>query len=109
MKPLLIEKFTATSCIGTGLAATLQSLIGEHSGLERCEFETVAIDTYPLLENVHESLADYDQVVKTYYDLRDPAKPVGTFTRQIETKPGGGRAEQAPVREVLDAQRLALY
>jgi nitroreductase len=70
---------------------------------------TVAIDTYPLLENVHESLADYDQVVTTYYDLRDPAKPVDTFTRQIETKPGGGRAEQAPVREVLDAQRLALY
>jgi len=70
---------------------------------------TVATDTYPLLENVHESLADYDQVVKTYYDLRDSSKPVDTFTRQIETKPGGGRAEKAPVREVLDVQRLALY
>lgn len=46
MKPLLIKKFTATSCIGTGLAATLQNLIGQHSGLERCEFETVAIDTH---------------------------------------------------------------
>ena len=46
MKPLLIEQFTATSCIGTGSAATLQSLIRQHSGLERCEFETVAIDTH---------------------------------------------------------------
>lgn len=70
---------------------------------------TVATDTYPLLENAHEALARYDEVVKTYYDLRDSTKPVDTFTRQIETKPGSGRAEKAPVREILNAQRLALY
>lgn len=46
MKPLLIEKFTATSCIGTGVAATLQNLIGQHSGLKPCEFETVDLDTH---------------------------------------------------------------
>ncbi len=46
MKPLLLKKFTATSCIGTGVAATLQSLVEQHSGLERCEFETVDIDTH---------------------------------------------------------------
>lgn len=46
MKPLLIKTFTATSCIGTGVAATLQSLIEQRSGLERCGFETVDIDTH---------------------------------------------------------------
>lgn len=68
-----------------------------------------AIDTYPALDDAHEALAGYDKVVTTYYDLRDSSNPVDTFTRQIETKPGGGRAEQAPVREVLTKQRLALY
>lgn len=68
-----------------------------------------AIDSYPQIEDMHGALAEYDKVVKTYYDLRDTSKPVDTFTRQIETKPGSGRAEQAPTREVLTAQRLALY
>ncbi|MEP6547057.1 MAG: beta-ketoacyl-[acyl-carrier-protein] synthase family protein [Gammaproteobacteria bacterium] len=46
MKPLLLKQFTASSCIGTGLAATLMSLSGQHSGLRRCAFETVDIDTH---------------------------------------------------------------
>jgi 3-oxoacyl-[acyl-carrier-protein] synthase-1 len=46
MKPLLIRTFTATSCIGTGVAAILQSLLEQRSGLASCEFETVDIDTH---------------------------------------------------------------
>jgi 3-oxoacyl-[acyl-carrier-protein] synthase-1 len=46
MKPLLLKKFTATSCIGRGVTATLQSLIEQRSGLKQCEFETVDIDTH---------------------------------------------------------------
>jgi 3-oxoacyl-[acyl-carrier-protein] synthase I len=46
MKPLLLETFTATSCIGTGVAAILQSLLEQRSGLAGCEFETVDIDTH---------------------------------------------------------------
>jgi 3-oxoacyl-[acyl-carrier-protein] synthase-1 len=45
MRPLLLKKFTATSCIGRGAAATLQSLIEQRSGLATCEFETVDVDT----------------------------------------------------------------
>jgi 3-oxoacyl-[acyl-carrier-protein] synthase-1 len=44
--PLLLAQFTATSCIGKGLAATLSSLMEQRSGLKRCEFETVKIDTH---------------------------------------------------------------
>lgn len=46
MKPLLLKNFTATSCIGTGVAATLDSLLAQRSGLSSCAFETVDIDTY---------------------------------------------------------------
>jgi 3-oxoacyl-[acyl-carrier-protein] synthase I len=46
MKPLLLKNFTATSCIGKGVAATLESLREQRSGLEKCAFETVDIETH---------------------------------------------------------------
>jgi 3-oxoacyl-[acyl-carrier-protein] synthase I len=46
MKSLLLAKFTATSCIGLGVAPTLTALVEQRSGLKRCEFETVKIDTH---------------------------------------------------------------
>ena len=46
MQPLALAKFTATSCIGTGVAPTLDSLMRQRSGLKHCDFETVKIDTH---------------------------------------------------------------
>jgi 3-oxoacyl-[acyl-carrier-protein] synthase I len=46
MKPLALTHFTATSCLGRGLAATLDALQGQRSGLEPCTFETVDLPTY---------------------------------------------------------------
>ncbi|MEO7207004.1 MAG: beta-ketoacyl-[acyl-carrier-protein] synthase family protein [Steroidobacteraceae bacterium] len=46
MRPLLLAEFTATSCIGTGVAPTLASLVEQRSGLTHCDFETVKIDTH---------------------------------------------------------------
>jgi 3-oxoacyl-[acyl-carrier-protein] synthase-1 len=46
MRPLLLRSFTATSCIGKGAAATLDSLLEQRSGLASCKFETVDIDTH---------------------------------------------------------------
>jgi 3-oxoacyl-[acyl-carrier-protein] synthase-1 len=46
MKPLLLETYTATSCIGKGVAATLRTLLERRSGLSICNFETVNIDTH---------------------------------------------------------------
>ena len=46
MKPLLLTHYTATSCIGTGLDATLQSLRAQASGLTQCNFDTVDLDTW---------------------------------------------------------------
>src|SRR5258708_39806360 len=46
MRPLLFKNVTATSCIGKGVAATLESLLEQRSGLRNCEFETVDIETH---------------------------------------------------------------
>jgi 3-oxoacyl-[acyl-carrier-protein] synthase-1 len=46
MTPLLLKSFTASSCIGVGLAATAESLERSRSGLVACGFESVRLDTY---------------------------------------------------------------
>jgi 3-oxoacyl-[acyl-carrier-protein] synthase-1 len=46
MTPLVLRHFTATSCIGRGLEATLESLRALRSGLAPCAFETVTLDTH---------------------------------------------------------------
>jgi 3-oxoacyl-[acyl-carrier-protein] synthase-1 len=43
---MLLANFTATSCLGEGKAPTLAGLLQQRSGLKRCEFETVDIDTH---------------------------------------------------------------
>jgi 3-oxoacyl-[acyl-carrier-protein] synthase-1 len=46
VRPLALTAFTATSCIGRGLAATLATLEGQRTGLTPCAFETVTLDTW---------------------------------------------------------------
>ena len=46
MTPLQLTHYTATSCLGRGLAATLQALEQSHCGLTRCHFETVELATW---------------------------------------------------------------
>jgi len=44
--PLHLSSYTATTCLGPGLAATLAGLRDGRSGLQRCTFETVELDTW---------------------------------------------------------------
>src|ERR1700737_3157989 len=46
MKPLLLKNFTATSCIGKGVAATLKTLLEQCSGLRNSESRTGDIDPH---------------------------------------------------------------
>jgi 3-oxoacyl-[acyl-carrier-protein] synthase-1 len=46
VNPLLLSSYTATTCLGPGLAATLAGLRDGRSGLQRCTFETVELDTW---------------------------------------------------------------
>jgi 3-oxoacyl-[acyl-carrier-protein] synthase-1 len=44
--PFVISRFTLVNCLGTGAQATLEALRARRSGLTRCDFETVSLDTY---------------------------------------------------------------
>jgi 3-oxoacyl-[acyl-carrier-protein] synthase-1 len=44
--PLLLSHFTATTCLGRGLAPTRAALERMTSGLKHCDFETVRLDTW---------------------------------------------------------------
>jgi 3-oxoacyl-[acyl-carrier-protein] synthase-1 len=46
VRPLALTAFTATSCLGRGLGATLASLEAARTGLAPCRFETVTLDTH---------------------------------------------------------------
>ena len=46
MTPQLISGYTATTCLGHGLDATLAALRAGRSGLAPCAFETVRLDTW---------------------------------------------------------------
>lgn len=45
MKPVLLSAYTMTSCLGCGLAPTRAAFRATSSGLARCAFETVDLDT----------------------------------------------------------------
>jgi 3-oxoacyl-[acyl-carrier-protein] synthase-1 len=46
MTPIRLRAFTMTSCLGRGLGATRAALRANATGLARCRFETVALDTF---------------------------------------------------------------
>ena len=46
MKPLVLTRYTATSCLGSGLASMLEALRATRSGLAPCRFLDVDIDTW---------------------------------------------------------------
>lgn len=46
VSPLHLRHFTATSALGRGRGATLAALETARSGLRRCQFETVTLETY---------------------------------------------------------------
>jgi len=49
---LSMPAFTATSCLGIGVASLRSSLMAQHTGLVRCQFESVDLDTYVGITNI---------------------------------------------------------
>jgi 3-oxoacyl-[acyl-carrier-protein] synthase-1 len=46
MRPVLLTAYTMSSCLGRGLAPTRAALRESRSGLAKCAFDTVALETY---------------------------------------------------------------
>ncbi len=72
---------------------------------------TVHVDTYPNVDAAEYVAAAkaYDQVIQTYYDLREGGRRQDSYTNQVKKKPGNGPSEKAPLLEVLHDQRLCLH
>ena len=66
LQPVALTHYTLVNCLGAGVASTLAALQSRRSGLTRCAFETVALDTYvgqipeSLLPALDPSLARFD-------------------------------------------------
>jgi 3-oxoacyl-[acyl-carrier-protein] synthase-1 len=66
VKPLLLTHFTATSCIGRGLDATLDALRRQRGGLAPCDFPRADLDTWigavegADAERLRPDLSDFD-------------------------------------------------
>ncbi|MDO4791743.1 MAG: nitroreductase family protein [Buchananella hordeovulneris] len=69
---------------------------------------TTGVDGYPYVDSYREALAEYDAVLQEYYELRDTANRLDSFTNQIRVKPGKGPAEGSPMLEILREQGLVL-
>ena len=46
MKPILVDSFTATTCVGPGNRSLLDAIKHDHSGLSPCSFDRVRIGTW---------------------------------------------------------------
>ncbi|MDB5804353.1 MAG: Beta-ketoacyl synthase [Betaproteobacteria bacterium] len=65
MQPLAISRYTLANCLGAGVAATLAAMRDQRSGLSRCAFADVELDTWvgtvgALDAPVREELRAYD-------------------------------------------------
>lgn len=68
----------------------------------------VAENTYPKVDSYAKLIADYDQTLQEYYDLRDTSQRVESFTTLVRTKIGKGGAHISPIAEVLREQGFIL-
>ena len=64
----------------------------------------VMVDEYRDQENWHEALADYDQALQTYYDLRNAHKPVQAYTKLLEQHYGSPHPSRARILSDIAAQ-----
>lgn len=69
---------------------------------------TVADNTYPCLDSYEEALAEYDQTITEYYDLRDTSKRVESFSTLVRTKVGIGGAHVSDILGVIHKQGFDL-
>ena len=69
---------------------------------------TVADNTYPCLDSYEEALAEYDQAITEYYDLRDTSKRAESFSTLVRTKVGIGGAQVSDILRVIHKQGFDL-
>ncbi len=64
----------------------------------------VFVDEYEKKDSYLEELADYDKVMQTYYDLRDPSRALDSFTKQVVDKNSIKIAKRDEIFEAIKEQ-----
>lgn len=68
----------------------------------------VAENSYPKVGSYSELIADYDEIITDYYDMRDTSKRTESFSTLVRTTIGVAGAHVSPILEVLNEQGFAL-
>lgn len=65
-------------------------------------------NSYPEYTNILDTLKEYDEIVQTYYDLRNANQRIDSFTNQITAGMGRINPGRAKMLEYLQKQKLVL-
>lgn len=66
-------------------------------------------NSYQSLDNYNKALKDYDQVMNTYYDLRDANKRVDSFTNQVVAKANRPHQKRQEILNNVQKMGFDLY
>ncbi len=101
MHPLLITHKTLTNSLGAGAVATLEALRARRSGLARCDFETVDLDTWVgVVDGLDAASVRADLAC---YDCRN------NRLAQLALEQDGFAAAVAAAREKYGAARIGVF
>ena len=59
-----------------------ESAVKAQNGNELRVFE----NAYAMLENYLDEIREYDEEMRTYYDLRDPGRPLDSFSKLVVSR-----------------------
>ena len=65
-------------------------------------------DSYVICDNYMEAIADYDEEMQTYYDLRDASRRVDSFSKQVVARLKGATKNRAALAEIAEEQGFHL-
>ncbi|MDY3118258.1 MAG: NADPH-dependent oxidoreductase [Peptoniphilus sp.] len=65
-------------------------------------------NSYDVLDNYMEAIADYDRDMQTYYDLRDANRRVDSFSKQVVTRLKSATENRAALVKIAEEQGFRL-
>ncbi|HKA38380.1 MAG TPA: beta-ketoacyl-[acyl-carrier-protein] synthase family protein [Burkholderiales bacterium] len=101
MQPLAISRYSIVNCLGAGSRAVLEALLEKRSGLARCDFEAVGIETHVGRVAGLEDIPVRDDLGR--YDCRN------NRLAQLGLELDGFAAAVATARERYGAARIGVF
>ena len=65
-------------------------------------------NAYAMLENYLDEIREYDEEMRTYYDLRDPGRPLDSFSNQVVSRYNNGNPKRQEILNIIRKQGFDL-